>query len=186
MASPNTEREAMDLVDFFSAAEARLDRWRRLLRIARSLAEASDAQRERLRGDAEHRLAEIAPLEAFWAYPGPRLLGALRERLAAGDGTGAARLVQRISSALLSGNYRRESDAWELSDNGETMVSDRLPPALDQAGAHRPYFEVLIVSPARRRPGTISPSSCGACDEPRIGSSTSRCSSAASRTPCSA
>jgi len=148
MASTNTESNAMDLVDFFSAAEARLDRWRRLFRTARSFAEATGSERERLRGEAERRLAEIMPLEAFWAYPGSRLLAALRERIATGDGIGTARLVQRISSALLSGNYRREPDAWQSSDTSETIVSDRLPPTLHQSGAHRPYFEVLIVSPA--------------------------------------
>ena len=148
MVSPNTESRAMDLVDFFSAAEARLDRWRRLLRTARILAEAPGPDSERLREEAGRLLADVAPLEAFWAYPGPRLLGALRERIAVGDGMGVARLVQRISSALLSGNYRREPEAWDLSDEGEPSAPDRLPPALDQTGSHRPYFEVLIVSPA--------------------------------------
>jgi arginine decarboxylase len=138
----------MDLVDFFSAAEARLDRWRRLFRTARAFAEAPGTDSDRLRREAGRLLAEIGPLEAFWAYPGPRLLGALRDRVAAGDGMGVARLVQRISSALLSGNYRREPDAWELSDESEPTAADRLPPALDQAGSHRPYFEVLFVSPA--------------------------------------
>jgi arginine decarboxylase len=139
---------ALDLVDFFSAAEARLDRWRRLLRLARGLAELPTGDGARLREEAQGLLVEMTPLEAFWAYPGPRLLGALRDRIAAQDGMGAARLVQRISSALLSGIYRRDPEAWELTDDGEPAVADRLPPMLDQPDSHRPYFEVLIVSPA--------------------------------------
>jgi arginine decarboxylase len=148
MAAPNLESPGMDLVDFFSAAEARLDRWRQLFRTARAFGESSRGDAEQLRRETGRLLAEIGPLEAFWAYPGPRLLGALRDRAASGDGMGVARLVQRISSALLSGNYRREPDVWEVPDDSEPVTADRLPPTLDHAGNHRPYFEVLIVSPA--------------------------------------
>ena len=51
-------------------------------------------------------LAELAPLEELCAYPGPRLMTQVHERVQAGDWTGFSRLVQRISSALLSNSYR--------------------------------------------------------------------------------
>ncbi len=56
-------------------------------------------------------------MEAFQAYPGARLLNAIKERLAAGDALGTARLVQRVSSALMSRSYRSDAGEWEAEDD---------------------------------------------------------------------
>src|SRR5262245_4474546 len=95
----------MELRDFFSAAEARIDRWRTLNRVAKSLASAS-ARPASGGEDPKALLAELGPLEELCGYPGPRLMAQVRERLQTGDKTGFARLVQRISGALLAGSYR--------------------------------------------------------------------------------
>src|SRR5262249_30347775 len=91
---------------------------------------------------------ELAPLEELCAYPGPRLMTQVNERLQTGDFTGFARLVLRIGNALLSNSYREETEAWSLDhDGGESRLPDILPLGHPH---HRPYFELLFVSPAER------------------------------------
>ena len=71
------------------------------------------------RGDAglqsacNEALTALVPMEAFQAYPGGRLINAITERLSAGDALGTARLVQRVSSALMSRSYRSDAGEWE-------------------------------------------------------------------------
>ena len=97
------------LNQFFSAAEARIDRWRTLHRIARGLAGASaqqgeglrieplGARRDGLRQQLDAVLEEITPLEELNGYPGPQVMAQyLRQRLQTGDWTGLARIVQRV------------------------------------------------------------------------------------------
>ncbi|CAO3424411.1 ornithine decarboxylase [Azospirillum doebereinerae] len=148
---PTQERRPLDLKDFFSANEARLDRWRALLRVARSLADRPvDEAAATLRSRAEELLAELGPLEAFFGYPGPTLMTALHDRLTVGDGAGFALLCQKISAALLARSYRHSADSWETRDEGEAHMPDRLPSALNGADNAKPYFETLVVVPSDR------------------------------------
>ena len=111
---------------FFSTSAARLDRWRELN--AKAQAWAADAQSGKRGGRAavEAALAELNALEDFFAYPGPRLMKALAERIASDDAHGAARMVQRMSGALLSGSYRYDSGEWETADDATDAEPDRL------------------------------------------------------------
>lgn len=133
---------------FFSASEARIDRWRDVNRIAKALAGGHDAAT--LRKSAAAVLEELAPLEEFNAYPGPHLMAQVRERLHAGDATGLARLVARISGALMSNSYRDDAEAWNADDDAEARLPDFLPPSVGRGQARRPYFEVLIVAAGDR------------------------------------
>src|SRR5881397_2591865 len=140
--APNAER----IDRLFSTAEARLERWYTLVSTAQAWAVKSDKAG---RVAVETALAELRPAESFFAYPGPRLLRAIDEEIAQGDGGDVARLVRRMYNALLSSSYRADSADWETSGDGADgngMV--RLPPRLDSSDTRRPYFEVLIVSPA--------------------------------------
>src|SRR4029453_17567258 len=92
---------------FFSAVAARLDLWRDLSRAAQAWA-ASPADAG-LQSACHGALTGLLPLEAFQAYPGARVLNAVKERLAGGDAPGTARLVQRVSSALMSRSYRDDA-----------------------------------------------------------------------------
>lgn len=138
----------MEIRDFFSAAEARIDRWRTLNRIGRALASAGPRAGGGPTLDPGPVLAELQPLEDLCGYPGPRLMEQVHERAKVKDWTGFARLVQRISSALLSNSYRDDHDAWKTDEEGDARLPDILPPALGRGQARRPYFEVLLVSPA--------------------------------------
>ena len=129
---------------FFSAVAARLDLWRDLARAAQAW-----AARPASRGDAalqaacNDALTALLPLEDFQAYPGGRVMSAIKERVAGGDALGTARLVQRVSSALMSQSYRSDAGEFEAEEDASP---ERAMPASRDGGA-RPYFEVLFVTP---------------------------------------
>jgi len=140
---------ASTLDHFFSGSAARLDRWRELN--ARAQAWAAGARSGRSGGGraaVEAALAEVRALEDYFAYPGMRLMKAFADLIAADDAMGAARLVRRLSGALLSGNYRYDASQWETADDSSSAVADRLPFASDGGEMRRPYFETLFVTPA--------------------------------------
>lgn len=138
MTTEATDR-IVGLNKYFAASEARVDRWRTLNRVAKAPGGA--------RHEPKELLANLDLREEQFAYPGPLLMTQVRERLMAGDGTGFARLVQRISAALLSTSYRDDPGPWTSDEDDEAHVLDILPPAIGRGQARRPYFEVLYVSP---------------------------------------
>ena len=144
------EAQTLDLTDFFSASEARTDRWRQLGVIARvwESAVATAQPDEAFHAEAGRLFAELGPLESYWAYPGPRLSVAVAKAIEERNASVFARLTQRISSTLLTSSYRYESAAWDPLQEGEGGPVDVLPPALQSTELHKPYFEVLIVTPS--------------------------------------
>ena len=140
----------LGLNEFFTASEARVDRWRTLNRVAKALAASGGRPSAGAGQDPKALLAELQPLEELCGYPGPRLMGQVHERLQTGDWTGFARLVQRVSGALLSNSYRDDIAPWKADEEGETHAPDILPPSIGRGQARRPYFEILLVSPAER------------------------------------
>ena len=123
---------------------ARADRWRDLTSIARLW----------MHGPADRRMIDAAfgqveLYEEFYAFPGGRLMAALRERLA-GDHASAqsfATLVRRISAAIVTRDYKHDASEWETDDSAD-VPADLLPPTLGQGSGQRAYFEVLVVTPA--------------------------------------
>jgi arginine decarboxylase len=140
---------ATPLDHFFSTSAARLDRWRELN--AEAQAWATEGQGGKARGGraaVEAALVELNALEDFFAYPGPRLMKALAERISGDDPLGVARMVRKLSTALLSGSYRYDSGEWEMADDATDAALERLPTGLSGGGdTHRPYFETLFVTP---------------------------------------
>ncbi|MES5814103.1 aminotransferase class I/II-fold pyridoxal phosphate-dependent enzyme [Pseudoxanthomonas sp. Soil82] len=146
MSAQNQSRDP-SLSNVLVAASLRSDQWRQLNAAARAWAGAGDATRGRDREACANLFDAVVRLEYCWAYPGERLLAALREALEGGDAALFARLVQKVSGALLSGDYRRDEAAWNTADAADRAVLDALPP--DVTGtADKPYFEVLVVTPS--------------------------------------
>jgi arginine decarboxylase len=130
----------------FAAPEVRLDRWRDLHKsVQRWAASIGKKDAPAAQADSAGAFASVLPLEDFHAYPGPRLLGLLRERLGSGDATGASRLIERISMAMMTRSYRRDPAEWEPEDES-TGPATTMPGAAGEVGS-RPYFEVLVVTP---------------------------------------
>src|SRR3954454_25192714 len=123
---------------------ARADRWRELANIARLWA-GGGATRSVL----DAAFARIEVQEEFHAFPGGRLMAALRERLTRdlASAQSFATLVRRVSRAIVTGDYKHDSSEWQADDSGD-LPADLLPPTLGQGTARRPYFEVLLVTPA--------------------------------------
>ena len=58
----------IDLKDFFSATEAREDRWHQLHTVARAL--STQGNEPELSHRVMQLMSEIESLETYWAYPG--------------------------------------------------------------------------------------------------------------------
>src|SRR3954471_14174298 len=135
---------------FLLMHSARLDNWRDITARAETW-QAGGIDRAEL--DAS--ITAIEAVEGYYAYPGPTLFAALRERIAANDAASAARLARRFSNALLTRSYRAHPSEWDLhSERAADEVADVLPPGLEDGETHRPYCEVLFASaqPAARWP----------------------------------
>jgi arginine decarboxylase len=143
------EKKGSHLDNFFMTSALRLDRWRELNASAQTwAAEARNGDVRSGRAAVEADLAEVRPLEDFFAYPGPRLMKKLAESIASDDALAVGRLVRRMSGSLLSGAYRHDSSEWDATDEASSSVPDRLPLAPNGAEHHRPYFETLFVTTA--------------------------------------
>jgi arginine decarboxylase len=141
----------IELNQFFSAAEARVDRWRSLHRLTKALAASDASASERVRNDVKALVDELRPLEELNGYPGPQLMAQLDQQLEAADAQALARTVQRISASLLSNSYRDDAHAWSDDEDNESRMADAiLPPTLGRGQSRRPYFEVLIVAAGER------------------------------------
>src|SRR5262252_7510056 len=136
---------------FFTVAEARFDRWRSLLQAARvweGVANRQPSEKEKQQAATSATFQELRQWEDFFAYPGEALLRTLGERITSGDATGTAHLAQSISTALLTHSYRTNLADWEGEEQAAPKFADRLPGA-GEGAQHRPYFEVLVASPAQ-------------------------------------
>ena len=143
------EPRTQDLSTVFAAAANRTDQWRELHARSRAWATALGPQVEGQRAEAARLFASITRLEPCWAYPGSRLLAAIGEAMAQRDAVTFARLVQKVSGALLSGDYRRSETAWDpAAESAPRALESALPPDVDRGEAQKPGFEVLIVTPA--------------------------------------
>jgi arginine decarboxylase len=149
MASNGANKRTASIDRLFATPGARADRWCELTEAAESWVGNSG---DRTKFGAA--LAEMAPTEAFHAYPGPQLLATLRNTAANDDAQATAALARRITRGLLSKSYHHHPGDWSADEDGENHAADVLPPALGRGDKHRPYFEVLIVTgaPAARWP----------------------------------
>lgn len=141
--------EGQNLDHLFSISAARLDRWRELNAKAQTwAAEMRSGKGAGGAGPVQEALNALRPMESYFAYPGVQLLRTLDDRIADGDAIGAARLVLRMSNALLSGTYRYDEGEWDAAEDSASQGADRTPPGLAGSLERRPYFEALFVSPA--------------------------------------
>src|SRR3954447_12223154 len=133
---------------------ARADRWGDLASVAGRWANGTTD-----RDTVASAFAELSLQEEFHAFPGGRLMAALRDRLDIERDSAQpfAALARRISAAVVTGDYKHDLSEWETDDAGD-VPADLLPPTLGQAATRRPYFEVLVVtpSPIARLPHLVS------------------------------
>ena len=126
---------------FFSGPGARADDWRALVEAAKAWS-AGSGDRARF----ERLLSQIAIMEEFHAYPGSRLMAALKERTAADDAPGVLALAMRITQALQTRSFRQHAGDWDAKADADSDMPEMLPPGFGETTTRRPYFETLIVT----------------------------------------
>ncbi len=150
----STASKAQPRVDqFFTGAEARSDRWRTLLQQSRQWAAAitkDTAEAKSNQSQVLEAFEELLQWEDYFAYPGSKLLAAVKEQISSGDAGGTTRMVRTISTAIVTHSYRTNVEDWETEEDTVGNLADRLPLSGESRTAHRPYFEVLFISPARK------------------------------------
>ena len=126
---------------FFAGPGARADEWRSLVEAAKAWVSGSGD-----RAKFETLLSEISIIEEFHAYPGARLMVALRDRAAADDPAGVVALAMRITQALQTRSFRQHAGDWDVQADSDSEMPQLLPPGFGDTTSHRPYFETLIVT----------------------------------------
>jgi arginine decarboxylase len=133
---------------YISWWQSRSDAWSRLEEASGQLAAAVLAGQpaDEMLDAATGLLDELAPVEQYWAFPGPQAHRRVRDLFASAEYGRFALLVARITRVLVTESYRAGT-GWALADSDY----DEAEP--DETGAGhashdrvaRPYFEVLVV-----------------------------------------
>ena len=92
---------------FFAGPGARADQWYQLVELAESWSRGSAD-----RAAFEAALSELMATEEFHAYPGLKLMTALRDAAAASDAHATATLARRITRALVTRSFRQNAGDW--------------------------------------------------------------------------
>jgi arginine decarboxylase len=128
--------------------QLRADAWCRLEEAAERLSRptASGRGSEQYAALVTDLLAQLTPLEPYWAYPGAPQFARTQRLFAAGQYDKFARTVSRINRALTTDSYRTgDVDSVGLDDQ-DVFPTD--PRQLEQQALTNPeqlYFEVLVV-----------------------------------------
>jgi arginine decarboxylase len=149
----------------YNMSRLRMDAWHRLRDHARRLAKAgngSDAEEagddpDRWREEVAAGLAFLKPYEAYWAFPGTRVLERLNAFFQAGAYEALAAQSGRVVRLLANDSYRRMNLAsTRLSEYADLVNVSRVVDSLHETPADqsRPYFEVLIVDDLTREQET--------------------------------
>jgi arginine/lysine/ornithine decarboxylase len=135
------------LSHYYNASQYRIDTWNRLKNTTQQLA-SGGKKTEQNRKLVHELIAYLAPVEIYWAFPGPQVFQQLHRHEELEEFNLLARKVARIAAALLSGEYRRKHivlDAISEGDYERDSCIDSGAGSDFERARKRPYFEVLIV-----------------------------------------
>jgi arginine decarboxylase len=98
----------------------RSDAWSQLEEAGGQLANASLQGQpvDDMAGATLALLDALAPIERYWAFPGPQAYQHARQLLADANYDGLARIVARINRALVTESYRT-GRGWSPADEGD-------------------------------------------------------------------
>ncbi|NQW00628.1 MAG: aminotransferase class I/II-fold pyridoxal phosphate-dependent enzyme [Rhodospirillales bacterium] len=143
MSDDQAVTEKRSLSQFYNASLFRADTWNQLKNICQRLAENRAAPNSA--EEARRLMDQIAPMEAYFAFPGRQQFRLIEQLLRDQDFEHLFQLVKRIVGALMSESYRRKhlNLASGQTDDEDPHGEDDDSP--DERTRRRPYFEVLIV-----------------------------------------
>jgi arginine decarboxylase len=138
--SKDTKPAQQRIDQFSSGPGGRADDWRDLVEAAKVWSRGGD------RANYDAALSTLSVTEEYHGYPGLHLMAALKEAAASGDAATSLALSTQIAQALTTKSFRQHAGDWNLHDEESGDVPELLPPSFGGKGAHRPYFETLIVT----------------------------------------
>src|SRR6516165_10419998 len=128
--------------------QARSDAWSRLEQTSGRLAAAALAVQpdDEMIEITSGLLDALAPVEQYWAFPGPEANRRARDLFSSASYDRFAVLVARITRALVTESYRAGT-GWALADadHGEAEAEEEAAGPAGHDRPARPYFEVLVV-----------------------------------------
>ncbi len=140
----------LSLSMFYNASRLRTDGWDELKAHGRRLHDAvrRGGDVESLRANVQDCLARLAPLEAYFAFPGARSVDELTKRARAGHEGEFARAATHLARMLSSDGWRSLSGRGRRAPDIETLATledaERIE-GEEPRRSTRPYFEVLVV-----------------------------------------
>jgi arginine decarboxylase len=139
-----TSRHLLSRDAYNSVWQLRVDAWSSIADVTKRLHDASLPQDRRadLEGELGALLDLVAPIENYWAFPGPQRVGQLRELLVAREYELASRTVEAIARRLVGDPSPAERDLLYGQGDDERPVQ----PVPVQPVLGRPSFEVLVVA----------------------------------------
>ena len=137
--------EAVRARGYNSLAQLRSDAWSSLEEESEQLGLAVAAGRpvEVWVARVTALLDQLAPIERYWAYPGPSAFQQGRRLFAAGKYTRFERAITSVNRSLVTDRYRSGA-AWSVAAAIQEPL-DRDAAATAEPVTERPYFEVLVV-----------------------------------------
>jgi arginine decarboxylase len=138
------EASSQSLRAYNSVWQLRVDTWSSIADLTKRLHDASLPQD--LRADLESKLGElvdlVAPVENYWAFPGPQRVGQLRELLAAREYELASKTVDALTRGLVGDT----PPSKEGLPYGQVDDERGVAPVAGETSRGRPSFEVLVVA----------------------------------------
>ncbi len=133
--------------DYYSATQLRADRWSALREAVEGLHRhgAEGRKGKKLLSTCQSLFDALAPIEAYWAFPGGHAFDHLQRLLQNGSIEDLSVSVRRIARALATGAYRRRSIPLSSDEIDNEDYEDEASLAPEARALGRPYFEVLIV-----------------------------------------
>jgi arginine decarboxylase len=132
--------------DHYSAQQLRADEWGALREALDALDRRPAARAEaRLTARIEELFDALAPIEAYWAFPGIAAFTHVRRQFEQRKTSEAAFSVRRIRRAMASGAYRRRTIPLDRDDGDAEENEDEALLSLEARALTKPYFEILVV-----------------------------------------
>ncbi len=147
MADETGTPAASGIGDYYSALQLRNDRWSALKDATGHLARIGLGGRGEVKHakSAHDLFASLAPIELYWAFPGPGAVDYLRRLLEQKNYEELAFSVRRVVRALTTGAYRRRVIPLVRDEHDADEVEDEATLPIEARALSRPYFECLIV-----------------------------------------
>ncbi len=120
--------------------QARSDAWSRLEEAPAAGGRVPGQPDSGLIATTSGLLDALAPVEQYWAFPGPEVNRRMRDLFASASYGPFALLVARISRAVVTESYRASTGSLPVDIDHEEDE-----PGEADAGQAGPYFEVLVV-----------------------------------------